>query len=96
MAEIQARYQTDDTPPPNRISTSVLRAPAEPAADTNHTSRELALVAVGALLLAIAFAVAAEPHRQDALVSTQMDPSVVWVPMVDGKVTTGSGTGNRN
>jgi capsular polysaccharide biosynthesis protein len=86
VATINDRYGTASTPPANRIDASILVAAKSPSANPHHTARQLGLVAVGALFVAIAFAVAAEPHRRDGVASSQLDPSVVWIPMAGAKV----------
>jgi capsular polysaccharide biosynthesis protein len=94
VATINDRYDTAATPPANRIEASILVAAKSPSPNPHHTARQLGLVAVGALFVAIAFAVAAEPHRRDGVVSSQLDPSIVWIPMAGTKVESHATIGN--
>ena len=66
VGEIAHRYQDPAVPPAQRIQASVLVAPPVPGRQSSHTARQIALVLVGSVLLAAAFAVAAEPHRRDS------------------------------
>jgi len=59
--EIEARW--GDDPEALAIEASLLRASDLPGRDPRRTLRSLVLVAVGAVVAASAFAVAAEPHR---------------------------------
>jgi capsular polysaccharide biosynthesis protein len=63
---VDARYAADAVPERERLDAEVLLSARRPSRSSGHTVRSLALVAVGALLAAAAFAVAAEPHRSDA------------------------------
>jgi len=64
--EISTRYAGDDVPTREHIEGEVLVSAELPAADPDDTARKVMLVVVFALLIAAAFAVAAEPHRADA------------------------------
>src|SRR2546423_1881642 len=58
ISSVKNRYQLTATAPADQIMVTLLVAARAPGADSNHTARQVALVAVGALLVAIAFAVA--------------------------------------
>lgn len=65
--EISTRYAGEDVPRREHIEGEVLVSADLPAPDPDDTARQLTLVVVLALLVAAGFAVAAEPHRADAL-----------------------------
>ncbi|MCO8126383.1 hypothetical protein NHL50_04100 [Acidimicrobiia bacterium EGI L10123] len=64
--EISTRYAGDGVPAREHIEGEVLVSAERPAADPDDTARKVTLVVVFALLVAAAFAVAAEPHRADS------------------------------
>jgi capsular polysaccharide biosynthesis protein len=59
------RYSGGDVPPREAMQATVLQAAGRPGRDPNHARRQLALVAVGALIVAAALALAAEPYRRE-------------------------------
>lgn len=63
--EISTRYAGDGVPSRERIEGEVLVSAELPAPNPDDTARKVTLVVVFALLIAAAFAVAAEPHRAD-------------------------------
>jgi capsular polysaccharide biosynthesis protein len=75
VAQVVQRYQTSTVSSVDHIDASVLVSARRPAADSNHVLRQLGLVVVGGLVLAAAFAVAAEPHRRDAISFAIVDPA---------------------
>src|SRR3954454_12445726 len=75
VGAVARRYQDPAVPPAQHLQASILRAASLPDRDSTHTVRELALVFVGAVLLAAAFAIAAEPHRRDAAGPAWVEPS---------------------
>jgi len=64
VAEIQKRYDQESVPPALRLTAQVIQS-SHASRDSNGTLRSLGLVAVGAIVVAAAFALAAEPHRRD-------------------------------
>lgn len=64
VATVEHRYDQASTPPALRLTAQVIRS-SQASRDSNGTLRALGLVAVAAIVVASAFALAAEPHRRD-------------------------------
>lgn len=65
VSVVEHRYDTQSVANADRVSATVFEAAGRPGADTNPRLRMLGIVAVGAILVAAAFTLAAEPHRRD-------------------------------
>lgn len=64
VTAVQRRYDQGSTPGPLRLTAQVIEA-SHASRDSNGTVRSLGLVALAAIVIASAFALAAEPHRRD-------------------------------
>jgi capsular polysaccharide biosynthesis protein len=64
---VTSRYNVSGVPPVQRITASVLRSATRPGKNSNHSTELVGIVAVGAIIVAAAFGLAAEPHRRDYL-----------------------------